>query len=76
MDEKGIQLGGGQKGNQTKFIILCDSCEFHKTSSSDLELVTMVGCVSAEGDLMPPGIIFEAEQFNRAWFTEENSGKA
>jgi hypothetical protein len=64
MDEKGCQLGGGRRsGASRKYILSRHSRQNYKTSSADLELVTIIECVAADGASIPPGIVFQGALF-------------
>ena len=54
MDEKGIQLGGGHKNSGKKFLYFQKSKECYQISSDNLELVTVLKCISAAGGEIPP----------------------
>lgn len=71
MDEKGIQLGGGRKGTGLKYIIPRGQKSSFMTASGDLELVTIIECVCADGSNVPPGFVFEGQKFKREWFKQE-----
>ena len=69
MDEKGVQRGGGRKAQAKKYIISRNRRPKYKLRSANLELVTIVECVAADGGYLSPGIIFEGkQQYERAWF--------
>ena len=69
MDEKGVQRGGGRKVQAKKYIIPRNKRPKYKLRSANLELVTIVECVSADGGWLSPGIIFEGkQQYECAWF--------
>ena len=53
MDEKGIQMGGGRKNSNKKFFYMKNQKEKHRLKSDNLELVTVIECVSAAGDIVP-----------------------
>jgi hypothetical protein len=72
MDEKGIQNGGGRKNNQQKVMLSRHSRKRYKTTNSDLELTTVIECVSAAGVAMPPGFVFQGKRLRKEWF--EGSG--
>ncbi|EGO19041.1 hypothetical protein SERLADRAFT_411938 [Serpula lacrymans var. lacrymans S7.9] len=55
MDEKGIQMGGGRKGDGTKYFYNRKQKESYHISDDNLELVTVIECISAAGVLMKPG---------------------
>ncbi|KAF8980264.1 hypothetical protein BDQ17DRAFT_1337831 [Cyathus striatus] len=57
MDEKGIQLGGGRKNDPRKYMYFRDQRNRYKISSDNLELVTIVKCVSAAGTSVPPSFM-------------------
>ena len=54
MDEKGIQMGGGRKNTNKKFLYLKGQNQKYCLKSNNLELVTVIECVSAAGDIVPP----------------------
>jgi hypothetical protein len=54
MDEKGNQMGGGRKNPGTKFIFSAEDSDRYRIHSDNLELVTIIECVSAAGAKMPP----------------------
>ena len=58
MDEKGIQLGGGRKLDNTKYLYSRDQRNRVKLQSADLELVTTIECVGADGSILKPGFVF------------------
>lgn len=69
MDEKGVQRGGGRKVQAQKFLVPRNKRPKYKLRSANLELVTIVECVAADGGLLSPGIIFEGkQQYEHAWF--------
>ncbi|KAF8218460.1 hypothetical protein L208DRAFT_1351225 [Tricholoma matsutake] len=62
MDEKGVQCGGGCKAQVQKYFVPCSKHPKYKLCSANLELVTIVECVTADGGYIVPGIIFEGKQ--------------
>ena len=64
MDEKGIQLGVGK---QTWALVNRDQKSVHQLENRDRELVTIIEAVSADGEALPPSVIFKAKQWNLAW---------
>jgi hypothetical protein len=69
MDEKGVQHGDGHKAQAWKFLVPCSKHPKYKLRSANLELVTIVDCVAADGGYLSPAIIFEGkQQYERAWF--------
>ena len=63
MDEKGIQLGGGRKNNGQTFCRLesLRRSDFYRVRSDNLELVTVIECISAAGDAMPPSFVLSTK---------------
>jgi hypothetical protein len=62
MDEKGIQLGGGRKNSPKKYYRLrsLKKSKFYRLRSDNLELVTIIECISASGVSMPPSFVLAA----------------
>lgn len=56
-DEKGVQIGGGCKNSGKKFYFLRDQKNRYRLGSDNLELVTIMECVSAAGDVIPPSFV-------------------
>jgi hypothetical protein len=56
-DEKGVQMGGGRKNTGRVFIYFRKYRNRYKISSDNLELVTIVECVNAAGQSMPPSFV-------------------
>ncbi len=74
MDEKGIQLGGGRRGSQQKFFFSRDDKSKYKLKSDDLQLVTIIEAVCADGSSdIPPGFVFAGTTKFPEWFTEPNT---
>ena len=59
MDEKGVQMGGGQKKTSKKYYYLEDQKQRYRISSDNLELVTIVECISAAGDSVLPSFCLQ-----------------
>jgi len=59
MDEKGVQMGGGRKKCSKKFYYLRSQKHRYRIQSDNLELVTIVECVSAAGDVVPPSFCLQ-----------------
>lgn len=57
MDEKGNQMGGGRKNDGSKFIFAREDVDWYWTHSDNLELVTIIECISAAGVRMPPWFV-------------------
>ena len=72
MDEKGIQLGGGRKGTQQKFFFSRSGRANLKIQSGELELVTIVEVVCADGSsTIKPGFIFSGVRMRAEWCEED-----
>jgi len=54
MDEKGCQRGGGRRIRNQKFIICNGKQTQHRVQSANLELITIIECVSADGTHIKP----------------------
>jgi len=71
MDEKGIQMGGGRKGTRTKYFFGSDDKMQYKLQSDDLQLVTVIEVVCADGTAdIGPGFVFPGVTKHRSWFSE------
>jgi hypothetical protein len=71
MDEKGIQMGGGRKGTRTKYFYAKDDSMQYKLQSDDLQLVTVIEVVCADGTAdIGPGFVFPGTTKHREWFSE------
>jgi hypothetical protein len=68
MDEKGIQIRGGRKQNGRKYFFSRQDQQKYKQQSADLELITIVECVCADGTDVPPGFVFAGKNFDEEWF--------
>jgi len=71
MDEKGCQRGGGRHLRTIKYFIPRSRRPHYKLRSSNLELVTIIECVCADGTSLDPGFIFAGEKFHPEWFLDE-----
>ena len=63
MDEKGCQRGGGRKGSNRKCLIPCRRCPKYMSRSTNLELITIIECVCADGTALLPGFVFSGKEF-------------
>ena len=68
MDEKGCQRGGGRKASQRKYIVPRAKRPKYKKRSANLELVTIIECVCADGTSISPGFVFQGSSFCPEWF--------
>ncbi|KAH9018843.1 DDE superfamily endonuclease-domain-containing protein [Lactarius pseudohatsudake] len=74
MDEKGIQLGGGRKFDNTKFLYSREQRNRVKLQNPNLELVTTIECVGADGSILKPGFIFCGKHvLHDGYFEEEGA---
>lgn len=62
-DEKGVQMGGRWKKSSKKYYFLKDHKHCYCISSDNLELVTILECVSAVGEVIPPSFCLQ----NGSW---------
>jgi len=58
-DEKGIQMGGGWKKSSKKYYFLKDQKHRYHIRSDNLELITILECISAAGDVVPPSFCLQ-----------------
>ena len=68
MDEKGCQRGGGRKASARKYFMPRTRQPKYKMWSGNLELVTIIECVSADGNNIAPGFVFHGKEFCSEWF--------
>jgi len=59
MDEKGIQMGGSRKNSRKKYLFLKDKKYRYLIWSNNLELVTIIECISTAGDVVPPSFCLQ-----------------
>ena len=64
MDEKGIQLGMGQK---VKAFVDCDQKEVYSVEDGNHELVTMIEFISADGGSFQPSAIYQGKCRDLEW---------
>lgn len=76
MDEKGVQLSGGRKQRREKFLYPRNRWPKYRIWCDNLELVTIVECVSATGEKMPPGFVFSGKTHDSAWFEAASENEA
>jgi len=68
MDEKGCQRGGRKKGTCRKYFFSRCLRSKYKYQSANLELITIIECISADGKDLWPGFVFEGQQYDPEWF--------
>jgi len=61
MDEKGIQLGGGRKGDGQKYFFSREERGCYTIRSANLELVTVIESCCADGTAFKPGFVFSGQ---------------
>ena len=64
MDEKGVQLG---IGNRVKVLVDRDQKVVSNIEPGSRELVTIIETMCADGTLLPPSVIFEGNHINAEW---------
>ena len=64
MDEKGIQLGIGQK---VKAFVDCDQKDVYSIVDGNRELITVIETVSADGSCLQPSVIFQGKRRDLEW---------
>ncbi len=64
MDEKGIQQGR-RSGEQEKYILHRSERPTYKLRSANLELITVIECVCADGETLKPAFIFPGKEFHK-----------
>ena len=68
MDEKGCQRGGGRKGSSQRYFIPRRRRPKYMSRSTNLELITIIECVCADGTALLPGFVLSGKEFCPEWF--------
>lgn len=68
MDEKGCQRGGGKKGCRRKYFYSRKQRAKYKHRSANLELITIIEAICADGTDLKPGFVFPGASFSPEWF--------
>ena len=68
MDEKGCQMGGGRTRSNKKAFFACNDKARYQIPSDELELVTILECIAADGSSLAPGFVFSGGTFDLDWF--------
>jgi len=68
MDKKGCQQGGGRRMQAIKYFVPHSQLPQYKLCSGNLELITIIECVCADGSNVKPGFIFLGKEFHPEWF--------
>lgn len=69
MDEKGCQRGGGRKQSGRKYFVPRCRRPKYRQRGTNLELITIIECVCADGTSFAPGFVFSGKEFSPEWFT-------
>ena len=76
MDEKGVQMGGGRKGRNQKYFFSTGQNDRTHLQDGNLQLMTIIECICADGTIIPPGFILEGKQgFCPEWFNDAEDGE-
>jgi hypothetical protein len=68
MDEKGCQRGGGKKSAQWKYFYFRKQQSKYRLRSANLELITIIEAICADGMALKPGFMFPGSSFCPEWF--------
>jgi hypothetical protein len=68
MDEKGCQRGGGKRGTRRKYFYSRQQRAKYKHRSANLELITIIEAICADGTNLKPGFVFPGSSFCPEWF--------
>jgi hypothetical protein len=68
MDKKGCQRGGGRKCRDEKYFVSRIQRLCYKIQSGNLELVTIIEAVSADGHALKPGFVFAGKEVCPEWY--------
>jgi ribosomal protein S14 len=68
MDEKGCQRGGSRRSSLRKFFVSRTKRTKYRPKSANLELVTVIECICADGTELSPGFVFSGKEFSPEWF--------
>lgn len=68
MDKKGVQLGGGRKGSNKRYIFSRHQKSRYRAKSNNLELMAVIDCVCATGNAeIPPGFVHQKGYAGEWW---------
>ena len=68
MDEKGCQRGGGKNRRRRKLLYSRKQRAKYKHRSANLELITIIKAICADGTDLKPGFVFPGSSFSPEWF--------
>ncbi|CAK5282967.1 unnamed protein product, partial [Mycena citricolor] len=71
MDEKGCQRGGGKKTARVKYFFGRQQRTRYRHRSANLELVTILEAVCADGSSLLPGFVFPGVEQSPEWFDKD-----
>jgi hypothetical protein len=71
MDEKGCQRGGGKKTSRRKYLYSRRQRAKYKHRSANLELITIIEAICADGTELKPGFVFPGTSFCPEWFDSD-----
>lgn len=70
MDEKGCQRGGGRRVQLRKYFMSATRRAWYQIRSENLELITIIECICADGSNLQPGFVFPGVNPFREWFQD------
>ncbi|CAK5284738.1 unnamed protein product, partial [Mycena citricolor] len=73
MDEKGCQRGGGKKSARVKYFYSRRQRAKYRHRSANLELITILEAVCADGSTLKPGFVFPGVEHCPEWFNENQN---
>jgi len=68
MDEKGCQRGGGKRSSRRKYFYSRRQRTKYKHRSANLQLITIIEAICADGTALKPGFVFPGSSFCPEWF--------
>jgi hypothetical protein len=68
MDEKECQRGGGKRSSRRKYLYSRRQRVKYKHRSANLELITIIEAICADGTELKPGFVFPGLSFCPEWF--------
>ena len=72
MDEKGCQRGGGKRSSRRKYLYSRRQRAKYRHRSANLELITIIEAICADGTVLKPGFVFSGASFSPEWFDEDD----
>ena len=63
-----MSAGGGKKTSQRKYLYSRRQCARYKHRSANLELITIIEAICADGTELKPGFVFLGKSFCPEWF--------